>query len=118
MTAAEVLEAAADYIDEHGWCQNYRVDRYGGVCALGGIWAITDAMDFQAGNDLATKADTALCDAVGQWIGHWNDAPGRTKDEVVRKLREVAASLAGPMAPPAPVREEEEEVEEPEPVAA
>ena len=116
MTAAEVLEAAADYIDEHGWCREEYVASDGSVCAFEAIERarLTEPL---AGVELVVEA--AMKSATGcATVEEWNDAPGRTKDEVVRKLREVAASLAGPMAPPVPVREEEEEVEEPEPVAA
>jgi hypothetical protein len=75
---------AADYIEKHGWCQNTYWDEQGRVCALGAIRR-ANALTRDA-NDAAFKMLRFLDGSVHGW----NDAPGRTKEEVVAVLRKVA----------------------------
>jgi len=81
---------AADYIDKNGWCQE--VTRLGkSVCLWGSILAVTDGLGKLY--DSAPRAN-ALYSKVSLHLGimpaPWNDARGRTKDEVTALLREVA----------------------------
>ena len=78
----DVLDAA-DYIREHGWCQHtYRTQA--GVCVLGAIYAL--GLSPARMNDVAGL----LCTELGVLgIGNWNDAPGRTKEQVLARLEEI-----------------------------
>ena len=96
-----VLLEAADYIEWHGWCQD-RVESPGGaVCALGAICHATNdlvaqrLLAFSPPNILARLKKVigvARLDESWHDIQNWNDAPGRTKEEVVAALRGAARS--------------------------
>lgn len=93
--ASKVLLRAADYIEEHGWCQNEMHTLDGSACLEGAIqYAISGRlMRFDEGLESANlfcDALTRIDLAVDRPAFKWNDAPGRTKEEVVAKLREVA----------------------------
>jgi hypothetical protein len=90
LSVADVLERAANLIEPEGaWTKEDYVGPSGTCwCVLG---AIKRAGDFA--NDLNPAAE-ALRAALGVGYGgipDWNDAPERTQDEVVAKLREAAA---------------------------
>lgn len=98
-TEADVLERAADLIEETGWCQfSYRGSGSLDIIPkrrfeLAEEYCVTGAI-FQAAYDAGTGAIPArdvLSDFLGQGATSWNDAPERTKAEVVAKLREAAA---------------------------
>jgi hypothetical protein len=86
-TTADVLRAAARYIEEHGW---YPGDPSGGAitCLFTGIGSVEPPGDRRL----------AAYDAVYAVIGgrtysdifDWNDTPGRTRDEVLAALRAAA----------------------------
>ena len=85
-TVAEVLNAAADLIEKRGWCQHLAFDPDGRHCALGAIWAQ------RCPGPLEREAVAAVRRATGSpFVGEWNDAPQRTKEEVVEALRKAAA---------------------------
>lgn len=84
-SVGEVLEAAAIIVERDGWCQFRMCDQDGGHCALAAI----------------IRADVYRCGAtafmrtiLGGSLMEWNDAPERTKEEVVAALR-AAALRAG-----------------------
>jgi len=87
MTPREVLLAAADYIEAHGWTAWEAGARMEGCkcvhCAMreatGGahLYARMDALEL-------------FCERFGKKLRLWESAPGRTRDEVVRALREAA----------------------------
>lgn len=80
------LLRAADYIEEHGWCQ--RSWRFGQrVCAMG---AIGESLKGGWDRKRFLDAHRALEKAVGGSVPGWNDERGQTKENVVAKLREVA----------------------------
>lgn len=87
-TPADVLDAAADYIDEHGWTQNVYEDEEGACCAMGGILRVSDP-------DSAYFAEDALQRHLGRTIVQWNDTADQTAANVTHTMREVAASLRG-----------------------
>jgi hypothetical protein len=121
MTAAEILQKAADVIDQRGWHQGDAYDhsalRTGTtldacpVCTLGAInvvvngdpagWGVHGgiadqaAQAFAAHLGMATNFDPNSEHSVTGVVGNWNDAPGRTATEVTTALRECAAELAG-----------------------
>lgn len=88
-TASDVLLAAARYIEEHGWSQDGAwIERDGSACAVGGIQAVTDWDE----KGLAVAAENGLCEFLGVVCAEsWNDALGRTRDEVLAALRGAAA---------------------------
>lgn len=110
VTEADVLNRAADLLEEFGWCQgNCAVDSDGlslgyyddGVVAfcVGGAFA-------RAWDDLAAgecdghkvfSKTSLLSPLLGLGPGreqHWNDTADRTKAEVVQRLREAAKAAA------------------------
>lgn len=44
-SAADIAEAAADYMDEHGWCRHNTRDAGGRVCARGALWGVMFGYD-------------------------------------------------------------------------
>lgn len=104
-TVPAALNAAADYIDTHGWMQG--VKAYNAVfhpglptCAsvavqvvVGGEEWSTSPTCYDTFAALSAHLDVAYDfrqPALG--IVRWNDEEDRTKDEVVAALREAAAS--------------------------
>lgn len=100
VTAADVLNRAADLLEEFGWQQVVRGSKRSGImCAVGAVGeAFRDfgapldrAYYFGEGVEVALKS-VGIRDSDGLWI--FNDADGRTKAEVVAKLREAAKAAA------------------------
>jgi hypothetical protein len=78
---ADVLDGAADIIERDGWCQG-ALERDGAVCAIG---ALTMAMRPTVARD---RAFAALARRLGgDSVARWNDAPERTKQEVLDLFR-------------------------------
>ena len=95
---ADVLEQAAQLLSQPGaWTQGAFQRGEKCFCLLGAIAFVTgDNPHCAWGNTLASDAREPLADAIGIptfAVVDWNDAPERTQDEVVAKLRE-AATLA------------------------
>jgi hypothetical protein len=83
-----LLLAAANYIEEHGWCQGALENINGQVCLVG---ALDKTKDY---NDQGYyPAILAIQDIIGPRFGEWNDQPGRTKEDVVNLLRQVAHNV-------------------------
>jgi hypothetical protein len=96
-----VLVAAAARLEEHGWCQRQSRTGSGALCPIAAI-AVAAAGDKQ----LEDRAQHALeiwviwhSDAPS--VARWNDAPERTKDEVLAALN--AAALEVTLTEQAPV---------------
>lgn len=76
---------AANYLEDHGWCQNTLINARGNVCLITAI-SINPNVDRSARRLLyylvnrKGAADIQL----------WNDYPGRTKEEAIQALREAA----------------------------
>jgi hypothetical protein len=92
---SEVLDKAADYIDEHGWCQKAMVDNDGRVCAIGAIRAAVCMeegvmMPWVSTGHQALTAATHLAEAAYDGLDYWNDAEGRTQFDVTNLLRKAA----------------------------
>lgn len=94
MTAREVLLAAADYIEAHG---GEAVDAIESAAGLpGGLCDLHAQPHFRS----YCHAMDMVAFAIGRWrcdtaenegnVYDWQHAPGRTRDEVVRALREAA----------------------------
>lgn len=97
MTPAEVLRKAADVIRARGWRQHDYGEESGPVCAVG---ALNVAMGGDPWDDHGPyTAEERLRQFLG-WgdsVSRWNDARGRTVEEVIAAL-EKAASLAEALA--------------------
>jgi hypothetical protein len=95
-TPNAVLHAAADHIERAGWAQPGRQYKEGpcGACADVAINSYTRAKGKikDSARELLAQALPAR-EFTGVTIWGWNDAPERTKDEVVAKLRAVAGGI-------------------------
>lgn len=89
----DALDKAADIIDELGWTQRSYHGPDGGVCCLG---AIQLAVGAGPTSDPIHDAARLLCRRVGapdptdrprRKVVEWNDAPGRTREQVTAALR-------------------------------
>jgi hypothetical protein len=81
-----ILYAAADLIEEHGWCQHVPRDSHGHICVFTAL--LTDA---PADAWRACQALERYCGLTKPYyVTRWNDMPGRTKDEVLNALRGAA----------------------------
>ena len=76
-----VLLIAADYIEQHGWCQGGWTDGER-VCALQAI-RLQDSL-------YGSNAQNKLRDFLGRDVATWNDRKGRTQQEVTATLRACA----------------------------
>lgn len=89
-------DAAADYIEEHGWTQFEEKSATGQVCLVGGLrWANGDVVGNWAGTLLVQCMDVGR-DFLGlplSKLAWWNDQSNRTQDEVVNLLRGYANKL-------------------------
>lgn len=91
------LLKAAEYIEEHGWCQRMTFNERGESClsfALDKAFGIDTSFDeyrlkVEARNRLMKPILEVMTENVACII-NWNDAKGRTKEEVINLLREVA----------------------------
>lgn len=82
----QLLLDAATVLEEDGWTQR-RVFDENGYCALGALYRANHCSIFGDDFDRAAVALRAHTDDV---ISAWNDAPERTKEEVVAALRKAA----------------------------
>lgn len=103
MKTSELLDRAADVLNHDGWTQFTRGAGLGTAhCVLGGIdWAHPTSSDCDKEKpDAWWRAVGAMATAVGpahpkgdNWtVAEWNNAPERTKEEVIAMLRAVAAT--------------------------
>jgi len=79
----EHLLAAAQYIREHGWCQNSLRNHRGNVCVLGAI--------VYAGVPINSPAMQKLREVIGRKeIAAWNNSMFRTEKQVLAALEKAA----------------------------
>src|SRR5437867_3333049 len=93
--ASKLLLAAAAIIERQGWCQCF-IGTFGGQLCIEGALNVArgrEPIAMLEGNEVTLEALLRVNKAVGASAFHWNDTPGRTKDEVVAKLRAVALGL-------------------------
>lgn len=90
MTPAQVLNDAATYLETHGWRQHDVGEHGSPCCVLGAIAEAAGQGDTSNMHYLA--ASRALHEVVGgnTSVIAWNDAPGRTVEEVTAALRSAA----------------------------
>jgi hypothetical protein len=78
------LEAAA-VIEKAGWCQRGLTDLHGRVCLLGAMMLAADSLGANQGE--MALAWVELDREAGEALPRWNDAPSRTKEQVIALLR-------------------------------
>jgi len=91
MTLAEVINNAADLIEQRGLWKG------GEGYTAGAETCVTLALDEAAGRDIRRFSESlnVMSDAVGGQLIRWNDAPERTREEVVATMRATAARVGG-----------------------
>jgi hypothetical protein len=106
LTVHKVLLNAADLIEQRGWTRGIHQDAEGRLCVHGAINVAVLGMPC-VGNIVIFRLDEFLTgawvqlrdyllakgvepDSVSAGCIIWNDAPGRTKEEVLQALREAA----------------------------
>jgi hypothetical protein len=95
-SVAKHLRQAANLIVNKGFCKGIYTDGKG-FCALGALYQY--GQNNRAPTPLIDAAQEALSRVIGfGYIPSWNDAPGRTKAEVVGALRKTARLLEHGMA--------------------
>lgn len=99
---ATVLCKAVAIIEDKGWCQHKLQDPQGRVCAYG---AVAKALDLPIERNVKLPSVSAeyylVADYIEEYVrvhlgkplGRWNDAPGRTKEDVVELLLKSISSL-------------------------
>lgn len=84
-------KAAAEYLSKHGWCQYDEFNESGACCMNGAIIKATGVE-----NAPSSPLYEVCCQEVGVSVGSlgaiFNDAPGRTKEEVLAIFDRIANS--------------------------
>lgn len=92
--ASKLLLKAATFLERNHWCQAGFRDGIGGYCLIGAI-RMADHGDhnYSGCTPVGKDAHSRVLAAFGGFSSgpaEWNDTPGRTKEEVIAKLRAVA----------------------------
>jgi len=80
------LQAARNYIVEHGWCQRSALNALGNVCTVGAVNMTTNSekqLDLYCNVLWHLEETLDLKEHIAWRLVHWNDAEGRTVDEVL-----------------------------------
>lgn len=96
----KVLLEAAERIERQGWCQYQFCDQRGRMCVSGAIYQIVRLPRYHGWfldgfTDTARLAQRIMEENLQCSMAEWNDEEGRTKQQVVDKLREVAVWDSG-----------------------
>lgn len=90
----EDLTKTIEHLRQARWIQGRNFDRAGGCCTWGAIMHVThDSRDLNGSLERSANVGRAFYRAVNEDIVSYNDAEGRTKDQVVRTLETVLAEL-------------------------
>lgn len=101
-TPEEVLLEAADYLENRGWTRGVYADENGCLCLAGALNLATIGRAAPYPYSSITDQQWALARQVtdlieercgiesGPALAEWNDAPDRTRSEVVSMLRRAA----------------------------
>ena len=100
-SVAEVLNLAADLIEEHGHWKGRAFERGiphwrfedGGMCISGAVYLAAyrlAGLPERRFPEVGNTSSAALHAEIGGPIDKWNDAPERTQEEAVEMLRRAA----------------------------
>jgi len=84
--ASEVLRNAAQYLETHGWCQ-HAMQYKGRVCLFGAIRAVNRCSELSVELEITNRLRKTIRHTQ---VTSWNDATGRTKQEVIDVLNKAA----------------------------
>jgi len=96
MSASALLASAADALTRFGWVQGMMGTVHTGFCLLGAVDYAYQSRPWHVGCSSGTFMAARDALSVLVWpLGavHWNDAPGRTEEEVICLVRRAAAAL-------------------------
>lgn len=82
--ARQVLDRAADYITRRGWCRFEWFDLHDRACIGGAVHTYAPSPEIEG------LAMSLIEREVGDRPDRWQDAPGRTKAEVLDVLQRAA----------------------------
>jgi hypothetical protein len=82
--ARRVLDRAADYITRRGWCRSEWFDLHDRACIGGAVHT------YASSPQVESLALSMVEREVGDRPDRWQDAPGRTKAEVIDALQRAA----------------------------
>lgn len=91
-TFKQVCSEIADHIEKVGWIQGAAYKFTPGRRCDESPCCVIGALNITCrDNDEFFTVRRCLQACLGEPIATWNDEPGRTKEEVIAKLREIAA---------------------------
>lgn len=86
----EDAQRAADYLKDAGWCQGVSTRPGGARCAAAVANQVTTGYSYY-GDERASRLKEAFRRRIKyDSIGQWNDAPGRTAEEVIAVYEDIA----------------------------
>jgi hypothetical protein len=87
----QLLLDAAALIDKVGWCQGTAVNHQGQLCAAGAMYYSNKVVYLHGDLSVYNEARNHFLDTIKDHnVPTWNDAPGRTQEEVVAAMRKAA----------------------------
>jgi hypothetical protein len=89
----KILLDAADYIERHGWCQKAYQNGLGNVCIIGALSQVVQWPDDRQGRVIMEISPRLKKYLGATRVDNWNDALGRTKEQVVAALRGAARPM-------------------------
>jgi hypothetical protein len=87
----KMILKAADWLEEHGWCQGWMDDDRGRSCAMGAVWNVTKDMKIYVVAARRIGRAASIDYGSPSSVVRWNDKPGRTAEEVMAIMRHAAS---------------------------
>ncbi len=87
---------AANLLEKKGWCQNHSSNIFDQICLAEAlhrsVYGSQESVNMNKVSDVRAwnPSFVALSKFIGEDVIRWNDTHGRTKAEVIEKLREAA----------------------------
>lgn len=87
----KVLLRVRDYIQEHGWCQNFFENGKGEVCLAGALRKVLGLpiIDSTPNENNYYRFLGKFELVIGSTVGRWNDEDYRTKEQVIDVLDQL-----------------------------
>lgn len=92
---ARILRDAAVYLRAHGWTQGGYGNDGGERCISGALQSVCGLSlhEYESGPDTILHSALGFSDAFSADLFNWNDALGRTVEEVLDRLESTALAL-------------------------